>query len=94
MSSMSLRNAYFEAVEHLPNGATLLIHEVSWDDYERLLDEVSDRPGLRIAYDAGELEIMSPFSEHEQCARFVDALVCVLAEECLMQEIAPNLQPS
>jgi Uma2 family endonuclease len=63
-----------DATEHLPGGATLVLHQVSWEDYELLLAEFAERH-LRATYDAGTLEIMSPLSGHETYARFVDALV-------------------
>src|SRR6185436_824456 len=69
---------YLDAIEHIPNGATLLIHNVSWDDYERLLENGRH---LRITFDAGELEIMSPLAEHEEYGRFIDRLVHMLCEE-------------
>jgi Uma2 family endonuclease len=79
---MSTRTAnYLEAVDHLPAGATLVIHDVTWDDYEKLLEDVGNRPGLRISYDCGRLEIMSPTREHEEYGRFIERLVQVLAEE-------------
>ena len=79
---MSTRAAdYLDAIEHLPEGATLVIRQVSWDDYERLLADMLERPGLRISYDCGNLEIMSPLPEHEEYGRFIDALVRILAEE-------------
>ena len=41
---------YLEAVEHLPDDAVLILHGVTWEEYEELLDiEVSDSaffPGL------------------------------------------------
>lgn len=43
-----------DAVEHLPDGATLVLHQVSWDEYERLLERLSDRPHLRASYDRGK----------------------------------------
>lgn len=63
-----------DATEHLPYGATLVLPEVSWDDYELLLDELAERH-LRVTYDCGTLEIMSPLADHEDYARFIDALV-------------------
>ena len=58
---MSTRAAdYMEAIERLPDGATLVIHQVDWDDYESLLEDVSGWPRLRVSYDCGRLEIMSP----------------------------------
>jgi len=78
---MSPRAAdYRDAVEHLPDGATLVIQDFSWDDYERLLDELSDRPRLRVSYDRGRVEIMTPLPEHETYGRFIDALVRLYSE--------------
>jgi Uma2 family endonuclease len=59
----------------------VLLHNISWETYERLLDERGDSRVPRLAYDRGDLEIMSPSSEHESVAYFVGLLVAVLAEE-------------
>jgi len=72
---------YLDAIEHLPEGSTLVIHQVSWEDYERLLEDVSEHPGLRVSYDCGKLEIMSPLPEHEEYARVIEGLVRILSEE-------------
>jgi Uma2 family endonuclease len=64
-----------DVTEHLPDGATLVVHQVSWEDYELLLDELAERPHLRVTYDCGTLEIVSPLPEHEQYARFIDSVV-------------------
>jgi Uma2 family endonuclease len=62
------------ATEHLPQGASLVIPQFSWDDYEILL-EALERPHLRVTYDGGTLEITSPLNRHERYARLIDALV-------------------
>jgi Uma2 family endonuclease len=72
---------YKDAVEHLPNGGILVFHDVSWDDYEQLLEEITDRPGLRVSYDAGKLEIMSPLPEHEEFKRFIERMIDTVADE-------------
>jgi Uma2 family endonuclease len=59
----------------------VLLRNISWETYERLLDERGDSRVPRLAYDRGDLEIMSPSSEHESVAYFVGLLVAVLAEE-------------
>ena len=59
----------------------VILHNTSWETYERLLNERGDRRVPRLAYDRGELEIMSPSSEHESTAYFVAQFVAVLAEE-------------
>jgi len=77
---MSARTTdYLDAIEHLPDGATLVIPQSSWDEYERLLEDLRDRPHLRVSYDQGRLEIMSPLPEHEEYGRFIDDLVRVFA---------------
>ena len=64
---MSTRTpAYLEAIEHLPEGAQLVLSGVSWEEYEHLLEDLPDRPRVRVSYDGGRLEIMSPLPEHEK----------------------------
>ena len=68
-----------EAVEHMPKGATLVIHRVPWDEYESLVEDLSEEH-FRVSYDQGKLEIMSPLREHEEYARFIDRLASAVAE--------------
>jgi Uma2 family endonuclease len=83
---MSTRSAeYLEAIDHLPSGATLVFSQVSWEDYENVLDDLGHRPGLRVAYDEGTLEIMTVSSEHEDYAEFILRLAGVLSEELDIQ---------
>src|SRR5436190_13235061 len=67
MRSMNLSAAdeILDAADHIPFGATLIVQQVSWDDYERLLGGLGDRPGFRVNYDSGRLEILSPSNRHE-----------------------------
>jgi Uma2 family endonuclease len=71
---------YREAVDHLPAGATLVVRDVSWDDYERLLEELGDRPAVRVTYDQGRLEIMGPRPEHEKYKRLIEKIVDALGD--------------
>ena len=64
-----------------PAEQRVLLHNISWETYERLLDERGDSRVPRLAYDQGELEIMSPSSEHESVAYFAALLGAALAEE-------------
>lgn len=81
-AGMSTRSTdYREAVDHLPEGATLVVQDISWEDYEQLLEELADRPGVRVTYDEGKLEIMSPLPEHEKCKRFIERIIDTLGDE-------------
>jgi Uma2 family endonuclease len=62
-------------------GQSLLLDDVDWRTYSRLLRVFAERPRVRLTYDRGRLEIMSPLLEHDDDARFLGRLVVVLTEE-------------
>jgi Uma2 family endonuclease len=70
----------FEAAVHLPVGARLILPEVDWDDYERLVGEIEGERRLRITYDCGRLEIVSPGPRHGRYASFFDAMLRILCD--------------
>jgi Uma2 family endonuclease len=51
-----------------------VFEDASWAFYERMLREVGNRP-IRLNYDDGRLEVMSPLPEHELGKRAVGRLV-------------------
>src|SRR5215203_2515146 len=59
----------------------VLLRNISWETYERLLDERGDSSSPRFAYDRGELEIMVVSGRHEKPNRLISLLVEVVAEE-------------
>lgn len=64
-----------------PAEQRVILHNVRWETYERLMDERGESRVPRFAYDRGELEIMSPQAEHESISYAAALLVEVLAEE-------------
>ncbi len=72
----------FTAVDFLTgeNGRTLLINDVSWNEYEMFLEDFEERAGWRLAYDQGKLEIMPPLMDHETPAISVDRFVLAYCE--------------
>jgi Uma2 family endonuclease len=54
---------------------------VDWKQYSKLLTVFEGQPGHRLAYDHGELEIMSPLFVHDRDNRFLARLVTILTEE-------------
>ena len=84
---MSVQTAdYLEAITHLPPGGRLTLCEIGWDEYEQLLDQVGEGCHLRISYDNGRLEIITPSSKHEKYKNLLHDLVLILSDE-LDQEI-------
>jgi Uma2 family endonuclease len=70
---------WLELVEQLPSDAEIKLHNVSWEDYEELLEQVGEARGLRISYDEGTLTIMTLSLEHENYAEFISGLVRLLS---------------
>jgi Uma2 family endonuclease len=68
-----------------PPSSTLLLENIDWQTYTRLLHAFENKPSIRLTYDRGRLEIMSPRREHEIDNRMLDRLVFVLAEELGME---------
>ena len=64
-----------------PAEQRVLLHNVGWETYQRLLTDHTDSSTPRFTYDRGELEIMSPSPEHEVVNRRLAQLVLVIAEE-------------
>jgi Uma2 family endonuclease len=59
----------------------VLLRNVSWETYKRLLEEREERQSPRFFYDRGVLEIVSPSTEHEEIADLIAFLVRELAAE-------------
>ena len=71
---------YIDLIEHLPIGATLTIPDVPWEDYEELLKDLDDVYAVRLSYDNGRLEIMSPSRMHEMYEQLLVRLVDSIAD--------------
>jgi hypothetical protein len=59
----------------------ILLHNVSWNLYENLLESHRDCSLPRFTYDKGDLEIMSPSPEHEYLKHTVTIFIEFAAAE-------------
>src|SRR6266542_2165290 len=58
-----------------------VLHGVSWEEYERILEIRGESSGVRIASLEGELELMSPSRDHEWIKTTIARLLECCAEE-------------
>ncbi len=72
---------YLTAIKHLQPGAFLRADNVSWEVYERLLNALSQTTSVRVFYDQGRLEAMSPLGMHEKPAKVLQALITAIRYE-------------
>ncbi|HUG89575.1 MAG TPA: Uma2 family endonuclease [Planctomycetaceae bacterium] len=63
-----------------PEEQRLVLYNVGWETYERLC-ELLEPTGVRMTYDSGSLELMSPSRRHERYGHTLGRCVEVIAEE-------------
>lgn len=61
----------------VPPGQCLLIHDVSWSEFEAILEELGNHRSSRIAYNHQLLEITVPLPEHE----YFKQSICIAIED-------------
>lgn len=69
-----------EVLPPLNDQQHMVLGDVSWGLYEKLLREQQER-NVRITFDQGRMEIMSPLPEHERPAHAIAMFVVLLAME-------------
>ncbi len=62
------------------DGQRFLLRGIPWSGYEAMLAILDERP-IRVTYDRGDLELMSPSIPHEEVGRLLGLFVQALAEE-------------
>jgi Uma2 family endonuclease len=62
-------------------GQQLLLKNISWQQFETILEELGEGRAARLSYSNGWLEIMVPLPEHEKDKEIIGDLVKSLLEE-------------
>jgi Uma2 family endonuclease len=57
-----------------------LLRDMTWHNYVALGDALLDRPGLRLTYDRGRLELMTTSPKHEIYKKWLSRFIDILAE--------------
>ncbi|MBD1810424.1 Uma2 family endonuclease [Microcoleus vaginatus DQ-U2] len=83
----------------------ILLKNISWKTYESLLNELAEQGGIRLTYDRGNLEIMTPSAPHEGSKKILGRFVESVTEElnveirslgsltCRREDLARGLEP-
>lgn len=59
----------------------VLLQNINWQFFEYLLEHLGENRSVRLAYDRGVLELMSPLMLHESSKRLIEKLIDVMLEE-------------
>ncbi|MGB3204678.1 MAG: Uma2 family endonuclease [Crinalium sp.] len=89
----------------IQNSSKVTLKNISWQTYEALLKDVEEAPGIRLTYDHGQLEIMTPLDQHESYKKLIGRFVETLTEElnieirslgsrtCKREDLVRGLEP-
>lgn len=58
----------------------VVLHNISWQQFENLLVDLGESRAARVAYDDGSLEIMTPLPEHEYYKEAISIAIQDIAE--------------
>lgn len=78
--SIATATDYLNAIAYIPRGTTLRADGVQWVQYEQLLHDLSETSRVRIFYDQGRMEIMSPLPAHEKPIKILHTLITTLRD--------------
>jgi Uma2 family endonuclease len=59
----------------------VVLRGIGWDGFEAILKIIGDQPAVRLTYDRGDLELMSPSIDHEVFKKRFARMIEVLTEE-------------
>ena len=62
-------------------GQQLLLKDISWKDFEEILEDLGEHRSSRISYSNGVLEIMVPLPEHEKGKEIIGEIVRILLDQ-------------
>lgn len=73
-----------------PSEQRVVLDNVSWQQFENLLTELSNNRSARFCYDQGRLEMMTPTEEHDRCRKLIESLLLVLVDETYLKLVTFN----
>jgi Uma2 family endonuclease len=79
MSALAARQNFYRVVERMPEDTVVTFHDVSWEEYEDLLERVGEARGLRISYGEGTMQVVTFSTEHEAYSEFISGMMSMLS---------------
>ncbi|MEH2147163.1 Uma2 family endonuclease [Nostoc sp.] len=62
----------------LAPGSTVNVQDISWEEFESILQELGEKRSLRVAYSKSTLEIVVPLPEHKKSKDLISDIVKIL----------------
>jgi Uma2 family endonuclease len=66
---------------NIPPGDRVLLTDISWQEYEQILEELGEHRSAKLSYSNGILEIMTPLFIHENTTGLIGDFIKILLDE-------------
>lgn len=77
-----IKPAVFELKQLIiPPGTRVQLQNVSWEMFEKILEELGEHRAARVTYNKGILEIRKPLPKHERAKSLIGDMIKALLEE-------------
>jgi Uma2 family endonuclease len=70
-----------DLLDCIPPDTRFVIADVTWDEYENLVDALGERDNFRVAFDGKDIEMMTLGPFHERQRSRVDRFIMIVADE-------------
>jgi len=81
-------DSILKQIGSLRDDERLILHDVTWEGYRELLDELGEHRRVLVSYSEGVLEIMPLSHRHERHKEFILRLIGALTEELEIEMIS------
>jgi Uma2 family endonuclease len=68
-------------LDGVPSDKRVVIIDVTWDDYERLVEQIGESRNCRVAFDGEDIEMMTLGPFHERQKSLLDWFIMIVASE-------------
>lgn len=68
-------STYYDLVSRMPEDTVVIFHQLTWEDYIELSEQVGETHRLRLSFNDGTLKVMSLSLEHEKYVFFITSMM-------------------
>jgi Uma2 family endonuclease len=68
-------STYYDLVSCMPEDTVVIFHQLTWEDYIELSEQVGETHRLRLSFNDGTLKVMSLSLEHEKYVFFINSMM-------------------
>ena len=77
----AVKPSLMDLLDGIPPDKRVVIFDVTWDDYESLVEQMGESRNCRVAFDGSDFEMMTLGPFHERQKSLLDCFIMIVASE-------------